>query len=147
MLFILATFFLFFFVCLIELLNTKDSVTIMNTDHEEIDKRSIFIKNLTHKVDAQIINDFFKPILMSTNSDINRITIVIKNKNKKLLHAYVEFTSEKAQQESLTLDNNELDGIKVRIYSKRTNLPEVMVNCEDDGDVVMISSSFEKSHH
>ncbi|XBW38528.1 hypothetical protein QEN19_004117 [Hanseniaspora menglaensis] len=112
---------------------------------EDIDKRSIFIKNLTHNVDAQAINVFFELVLKNTNSEISRVTIVIKNKNRKLLHGYVEFTTEEAQKASLSLDNSELDGVKVRIYSKRTNLPQVMINYEQDEDVMMISSSIEKS--
>lgn len=114
---------------------------------EDIDKRSIFMKNLTHKVDATIIHEFFKQILVDTNSDINRITIIIKNKNKKFLHAYIEFTTELAQQASLALDNNKLDDVKVRIFAKRTNLPEVMVNNEDDEDIMIISSSITNPHN
>lgn len=105
------------------------------------------MKNLTHNVDANMIHEFFKQILLDTNSDINRITIIIKNKNKKFLHAYIEFTTEIAQQASLALDNNKLDDVKVRIFAKRTNLPEVMVNNEEDEDIMIISSSISHSYH
>lgn len=112
----------------------------MKVNHDEVNARSIFIKNLSHNVDETVLETFFKDILHSTKSDIQRITIVQKTKKKQRLYGYIEFTSVAAKIEALKLNNSILDGLKVQIYEKRANLPGAMVNCSDDEDVILIST-------
>lgn len=112
----------------------------MKVNQEDVNERSVFIKNLNHNVDETILETFFKNVLESTNSDIQRITIVQKTKKKQRLYGYIEFTSVEAKKEALKLNNSILDGVKVQIYEKRTNLPGAMVNYEEDEEVILIST-------
>ena len=112
----------------------------MKVNQKDINERSIFIKNLNHNVDEKILETFFKDVLESTDSDIQRITIVQKTKKKQRLYGYVEFTSVEAKREALKLNNSILDSVKVQIYEKRTNLPGAMVNYEEDEEVILIST-------
>ena len=86
---------------------------------DEVDKRSIFVKNVDYNSTKDQITEHFK-----TCGKINRITII---HDKFTQHpkgcCYIEFADAESAENSKSLNSSIFNGRQLEIFSKRTNQP------------------------
>ncbi|KAH3898826.1 Sgn1p SCDLUD_005164 [Saccharomycodes ludwigii] len=115
------------------LLHTKSNLLNNNSDNTqaEIDKRSIFVKNLNVNTSVEQLESYF-----TTVGYINRITIfnTLKTKKTHLVNAYIEFDSLEAKEKALFLHGSNVNGHVLHIYEKRSNKPKYLLSIEEENN-------------
>jgi len=86
---------------------------------EEIDSRSIFLKNVDFSATPEDIEEHFK-----SYGSVNRITIICdKFTGIPKGYAYVEFASVEEKEKSKQLNDSLFKGRQIKIEDKRKNIP------------------------
>eukprot|EP00375_Theileria_parva_P000438 XP_763107.1 hypothetical protein [Theileria parva strain Muguga] len=92
----------------------------MDTDnHEDVDKRSIYVGNVDYSTKPQELQEFFK-----SSGQINRITIMVdKYTGHPKGYAYVEFSNEDAVNNAIMLNESLFKERIIKVIPKRKNIP------------------------
>ncbi|SCV05982.1 LANO_0H19482g1_1 [Lachancea nothofagi CBS 11611] len=84
----------------------------------EVDSRSVFVRNISLSVSANSLEELFK-----TFGTINRLTLYSKRiKDTIKGYAYIEFESSTAANKSLVLNKTVMGGQNLEVKKKRTNV-------------------------
>jgi len=93
-----------------------------DADREEVDSRSIFVGNVDYAVTPEELQLHFQ-----TCGTVNRVTILTDKAGAPKGFAYVEFLEVEAIANALLLNDSELHARKIKVVSKRTNVPGLKV--------------------
>mmetsp|Transcript_14158 Transcript_14158/g.27274 ORF Transcript_14158/g.27274 Transcript_14158/m.27274 type:complete len:207 (+) Transcript_14158:75-695(+) len=85
---------------------------------EEVDTRSVYVGNVDYAVTPEQLQSHF-----ASCGTVNRVTILTDRFNNPKGFAYVEFLEPDAVQHAVLLNESELNGRKLKVSPKRTNLP------------------------
>jgi len=87
-------------------------------DREEVDGRSIFVGNVDYAVTPEELQLHFQSC-----GTVNRVTILTDKAGAPKGFAYVEFLETEAIANALLLNDSELHARRIKVVSKRTNVP------------------------
>ena len=87
-------------------------------EREEVDARSIFVGSVDYAVTPEELQLHFQSC-----GTVNRVTILTDKGGQPKGFAYVEFLEPEAVAAALLLNDSELHARKIKVVSKRTNVP------------------------
>ena len=85
---------------------------------EEVDTRSVYVGQVDYAVTPEQLQSHF-----ASCGTVNRVTIMTDKFNNPKGFAYIEFLEPDAVQHAVLLNDSELNGRKLKVSPKRTNVP------------------------